>query len=199
MKSNIQKTKTQESKFFFDKWANAYDANILTPFLHIFQNLAIREMHTTQNTQTLDIACGTGFLLTKINGKKYGVDMSEEMLSIAKQKNIQNLVLKKSFAQKLTFENNFFDYVVCTEAFHHFEDPLLVLKEIKRVLKKDGILIIVDVNFFRLFNFLAEKYEPGCVHIYSKSDFQNVFKTAQLKLIKQERRRVFAIVNVARK
>ncbi len=70
-------------------------------------------------------------------------------------------------AHHLPFPNASFDVVVCQNAFHHFKDPLRALKELTRILKIGGILLIVDpltsrfasLIYPHLFDF--EGYDPA--------------------------------------
>lgn len=96
----------------------------------------------------LDVGCGTGDLLNYIakRNKKvllWGVDISKDVLKRAeKNKYSKREIFKKINANKLPFEDNFFNEVYCYEVLEHVEDLDKVLKEIKRVLKSKGKLNI---------------------------------------------------------
>lgn len=99
----------------------------------------------------LDLACGTGELMRLILEKNptqniTGIDLSPAMLNIAKAKlkKYPQARLVNTSVKKLSFENQFFDLVVCANAFHYFDCPQLVLAEIKRLLKPHGKVIILD-------------------------------------------------------
>ena len=102
----------------------------------------------------LDIGCGDGrlvnFLALKLGKKIFGVDLSDtgfkEARRKAKLKNVSGMVeFVKSDASHLdVFGDEFFGGVVSVYTLHEFEDPLIVLKEIGRVLKTGGIVVIVD-------------------------------------------------------
>jgi len=67
-------------------------------------------------------------------------------------------------AHKLSFKNNFFEAVYILEVLEHVSDPLLVLKEIKRVLKKDGyaiLLVPTDSNLFNIIWYIWTKFWRG--------------------------------------
>ena len=67
--------------------------------------------------------------------------------------------------------------------------------EMKRVLKKNGRLIIADVNFFfDIVHRIFEILEPGCVRVNSRKDFINMFKKTGFKDIKQIRSSVFGVI-----
>ena len=95
----------------------------------------------------LDFGCGTGIyakLLTKKGAKVKGFDISPEMLKIAKGEN-PNLDLKIGSGYKIPFREKF-DIVLSSLVLHYFKDWNKVFKEVKRVLKKNGIFIFSTGN-----------------------------------------------------
>ena len=105
-------------------------------------------------TPILDVGCGDGrlvnFLALKLEKKIFGVDISnigfEKARREAKLKNVSSMVeFVKSDASHLdAFGDKFFGGVVSVYTLHEFEDPLVVLKEIGKVLKTGGKVVIVD-------------------------------------------------------
>jgi len=92
----------------------------------------------------LDNGCGIGLLYEKIEAEKIvGLDLSSEMLRHARKFSDQ-LVLGNS--QQLPFKDNSFDLVFCRSLLHHLPDPELAVKEIARVLKPGGEVVLVDTN-----------------------------------------------------
>jgi len=67
-------------------------------------------------------------------------DISPEMLAFSKEKGLFN-DFRVENAEKLSFEDNSFDVVLCKEAFHHFPRPIIALYEMIRVCKSAVILI----------------------------------------------------------
>ena len=101
----------------------------------------------------LDVACGTGIFarsLAKEFPEAYvvGLDGTKEMLEQAKI-TTELAKLKIQFLQgdavALPFEENSFDLVVCRLAVHHFSQPQMVLKEMARVCKVGGRVVLVDI------------------------------------------------------
>lgn len=100
-------------------------------------------------SRVLDVGTGTGvftpFLLDKIgsNGELIALDIAEQMLGqfACKEYSVKvNLVQADiSFAP---FASDCFDSVVCYSAFPHFQNKLIALTEIYRILKNNGILYI---------------------------------------------------------
>ena len=99
--------------------------------------------------RVLDVGCGTGTLLKALrrtlpNSALTGVDMSEEMLSVARTKLNHDGELQRGFAEALPFADGSFDLVVSTSVFHFIRDPGQTLGEFARVLRPGGRVLITD-------------------------------------------------------
>lgn len=106
--------------------------------------------YVISNLIVLDAACGVGFgtfMLSEKAGKIFGIDVSQEAIEYAKKNYLnKNIEYKVMDVEKLFFKDNFFDLVISFETIEHIKNPEIFLAEIKRVLKKDGILIISTPN-----------------------------------------------------
>ncbi len=93
--------------------------------------------------RVLEIGCGEGSLLEMLSegNRVYGVDISLTGVERARQKGMEVHHLDAS-NQSLPYENGFFDVVITLETIEHVENPHRMLWEIKRILKKDGALLI---------------------------------------------------------
>ncbi len=101
--------------------------------------------------KVLDIACGTGQLSVKIaqNGcDVHGIDISDESLDNAKclaEKEKVNCVFTVGNAEELPYPDEEFDTLVCNCSLEHFVNDLQALKEMNRVLKPGGeVMLTVD-------------------------------------------------------
>ena len=192
--------KKQRNIKFFDSWAGSYDKFVFGFWLRSMHSDVLKFIAKKQKLKILDVSCGTGemllLMLRRLNKPDiYGVDISRNMLDIAKRKLKGRLKLKYADAALLPFKNNTFDYVITTESFHHYHNQKKSLMEMKRVLKKNGRLIIADVNFFfDIVHRIFEILEPGCVRVNSRKDFINMFKKTGFKDIKQIRSSVFGVI-----
>ncbi len=98
----------------------------------------------------LEVGIGTGKNIGYYNkeAEVVGIDFSEKMLQIAKRKLIKfgkrNITLKQMDAENLKFKDDSFDYVVATCVFCSVPNPIKSLKEIRRVLKPTGELIMIE-------------------------------------------------------
>ena len=97
--------------------------------------------------KVLDVACGTGdmcVLLAERGVTVTGVDISEEMLAIAKRK-VENVEWGVADAERLPFEDNTFDAVTCAFGVRNFVHLEQGLGEMLRVLKPDGHMVILEL------------------------------------------------------
>jgi ubiquinone/menaquinone biosynthesis C-methylase UbiE len=155
----------------YSKIAEKYDRN---PIRIGIQKDPIIESLLKNNSDSiaiLDLACGTGnYLNTQMTNfpddriKWYGLDFSDDMLSIAKKKTT-GATLVKGDAHCLPFQSETFDFVKINFAFHHFLDKQKVVAEIYRVLKKNGILSIVNISPDYTKKSWVYHYFPGSVAI----------------------------------
>ncbi len=204
--SEIEKKKGKNIKYF-DKWAKSYDRFIFGWWMRGVQDKLVSMLELKSRSKVLDVGCGTGYLIMQIakkvkKGKVIGIDFSSGMVEQAKRKLIQikNVEVKQADVWKIPYKSSTFDYVLNTEALHHFVGPEKALKEISRVMKKNGVVAIADVNFppLAVFNFLF-KLEPGFVRMYSEKEMKSLLKKAGLKVVKQKRVSLFALLTIARK
>lgn len=130
----------------------------------------------------LDVASGTGdFAIEslKANPKKViGVDISAGMLEIGKQK-IEKLNLEKKIelqladAEHLPFEDNYFDVITVGFGVRNFENLEAGLKEMQRVLKPGGDLVIIEFSkpsgfFSYIYKFYFSYVTPAIGKLFSK-------------------------------
>jgi len=145
---------TRETKESFDSWAESYDGGILIPLLfRRIQKKIVKITGDYENKNILDVGCGTGNLIMMMhdrnkNNKFTGVDISEKMIDIARDKtrgceNIEFIVGKTG---SLPFRRNSFDYVTSSVSFHHWPEHEEALKEIYEMIKPSGKLLIADLT-----------------------------------------------------
>lgn len=116
--------------------------------------LPILQKHQKEFNMALEVGCGSGILanaLAKRNPKStiIGIDFSDESLRLArlhaKDENIKNVEYYGHDITSLPEEwTGKFDLVLMFDFLHDSPDPVKSVSEMKRVLMKDGLLIIVD-------------------------------------------------------
>jgi SAM-dependent methyltransferase len=113
----------------------------------------VRSLEMIPAPLVLDVATGTGRLPRALlrqpsfQGRVIGLDLSRGMVREAVRRTAQfadRLTFVWQDASQLPFEKNIFDAVTCIEALEFMPDPLHVLKELVRVLRPGGVLLITN-------------------------------------------------------
>jgi len=125
----------------------------------------------------LDIGCGNGKLGELIKNELkdvevYGVDISSNALKAAKKRGL--ITVKQNVdGKKLKFKDNTFDLVICGDIIEHVYNNFFLLKEIKRILKKGGRLIVSVPNVNAWYNrFLSLIGKMPCFLDSTEEDIQ---------------------------
>lgn len=177
MNAERENNRTQREKRFWDITAFRYDKFIWSKTAESYRKVLGKIVSEVKPDDiVLDVATGTGiiaFEVAKIAKKVYGIDISPKMLKKAEEKlksgSIKNIEFKLEDGYKTSFNNNMFDAVICCNALHMMKDPRLVLKEMRRVLKDNGILIAptfchkesktlktkISLNFFKFLRWVS--------------------------------------------
>jgi ubiquinone/menaquinone biosynthesis C-methylase UbiE len=197
MKNNL----IGKNRIFFNRIAKYYDFSIFKKWQENVKNTAFEMTYLKDHTKILDAGCGTGSLLGMLNKinktlQLYGIDISPVMLKIAKKKLIK-ANFKLSSVEKIN-EKEFYDYIFSTDAFHHYENQDLAMRNFYRALKKEGRLVIIDFDF-GIFNHIFHKIEPGNNKMNSSLEFMNLFKKYGFKEIKQKRVGLFNVITIGKK
>ena len=186
----------QENRKFFNKIAGYYDKGIFKNLLLNPIKNAVEFVNVKKGSKILDAGCGTGNLLKILedenkNLRLYGIDISEEMLKVARKK-LKLVKIKLGSVEKLNFKKDFFDYIFSIDAFHHYYNSTLVMRNFYRILKKGGYLVIVDFSFSIFFNKIFSRIEPGNSGMHTAFEFKELFK-------RKKRLGLFNILTIGRK
>ena len=123
---------------------NAEDTHFYYVSLHKLILRLIKQYAPIKSTlNILDAGCGTGRLaeLMSKEGSVTGIDMSDEALKFAKERGVK---VQKASVMKLPFKDNSFDVITSIDVLYHkaVPDDAKALKELYRVLKPNGIVIL---------------------------------------------------------
>lgn len=182
----------ENSKVAFNQQAATYDNDIKGQHARSLYPVILKKLSEIPYHTALDLGCGTGEMMRLIlqqNKDKslYGIDLSEKMLEVAKEKlgNHVNLILSDS--EQLPFSDSFFDVVYCNDSFHHYPAPDKVLSEVYRVLKPNGIFVVCDCwqpTIGRaIMNFYMKHSKEGDVKIYSENEIRKLFSVHFSKVL----------------
>ncbi|MDD3292536.1 MAG: class I SAM-dependent methyltransferase [Candidatus Pacebacteria bacterium] len=195
------------AKYILDKTKKDYN-NIALKYSQV-RSKEWREMEflfdrVDKNDKVLDLGCANGRfypLFEKKEADYYGIDLSSNLIKIAKDKYPQAR-FSVGTGLEILFEDNFFDKIYSIAVLHHIPSEKLrkdFLKEINRVLKNKGLLILTVWN-------LKEKESKGIknekldqndiflswygaddcyFHIFDLYELENLVKEVGLKIIEK--------------
>lgn len=190
----------------FTRWADNYDNPFTSITFQQTNSQIIKLFNPNPNSSLLDVGCGSGILIQKLlalkrNMQLYGLDITPRMVEVAKRKfrNDPNVEITLGSAIKMPYEDNSFDFVTCASSFHHHPDPLLSVKEMVRVLKPGGKLLILDMcieGFLRKLLFKIENiyHNEGKVFRLSNKEMYDLYKKVGLTQIKQSTFLYFTLI-----
>ena len=114
-----------------------------------YRSMVEQYIYPYSNKSVVEVGCGNGAVTNKFSHEFaawYAVDKDEKVLDEAKElkpETVKNVEYFCAYASKLPFENNSIDLVVFTNSFH-FVKKRGSIKEAYRILKDNGILLIIE-------------------------------------------------------
>jgi len=141
----------------------------------------------------LDVACGGGLVVcafAQTVRHATGIDVTPAMLqrarTLAQDKKLRNVSWDEGDVQSLPYPDASFSIVVSRFTFHHFLDPLAVLKEMTRVCAPGGRVLVADVEaasdpvMAREFNRMEKLRDPSHVRAMPMMELTGLFHAAGL-------------------
>jgi len=117
---------------------------------------AVKFIDIKKTDKVLDVGCGRGDLLNYIQNKTnnvYGIDISKGNIAVAKRLLNKNAKLSiQDITKKTRFPNSYFDIIILTDVIEHIPDKYSLFIELRRILKKGGIIFIGTPNVVKLKN-----------------------------------------------
>jgi ubiquinone/menaquinone biosynthesis C-methylase UbiE len=137
-------------KTYFSKAADSWDKRFYTSRLSSFLEKLVPQFGLEHGQNILDVGTGTGILIPYLTravgpeGSVTAIDYSENMVQICKTKHSQlkNVSIKLGNIEETAFPTESFDAVICFGVFPHLENKEKALRNINRILKPDGKLVI---------------------------------------------------------
>ena len=139
----------------YAEWSNQYDGEP-NPLITLEETLVLELIGDVAGLDVLDVACGTGryaIPLAQAGARVTGIDLSEEMLDVARRKAAGgglSLDLRVADVRALPFPDGSFDLAICALALCHLPDLSPAARELARVLRPGGRVVISDFHPFCL-------------------------------------------------
>lgn len=142
---------TEASSEYFRQVAGAWDSLRSGYFGESLRVAAIEKAYLRPEMVVADVGAGTGFLaagLAPLVRRVYLVDGSAEMLAVARQNlsSFNNVEFHRADGLELPFPEESLDAVFANMYLHHCPDPLAAIREMVRVLRPGGRLVITDLD-----------------------------------------------------
>ena len=144
----------------FNRWAERGEGEQMERHHLDITEKTIRHMELRPGERVLDLGCGAGWatrLLARLvgegpegHGQVIGIDISDEMIRRARgaSKDFDNVMFVVGSAEKIPWEENFFDKVLSVESFYYYPDQDRALNELFRVMAPRGRLFIL-INLYK--------------------------------------------------
>ena len=178
-------------EFLFDHISRIYNMLIHIWYGRVERKKVIGGLKPKENHNILDYGCGAAVTnLIKLSEKvKRGtivaVDVSKKQLEhcVRKVKNLErkNIILVKEDKEMVKFHDNTFNGILCVGVLSYQEDPLKLLNEFRRILKRGGRVSVLEFGKTLFFS------PPP--HLKNKDNIRRLFKDAGFKNIRVEERR----------
>ena len=193
-----------ESKETFDRLAPRYDRHFYGSHGRRQYQRVIAASSAWHFASVLDVGCGTGNLLSLFRGRNItlaGSDLSPGMVAEAVRRLGGDADVRVADSESLPWDAGSFDLVVSTDSFHHYPRPLQALSEMRRVLRRNGHLVLADVwapfPIRQLGNLAARFGRDGDVRVYSDMELTLMMRETGFEEIKRVANTFSAIVMAA--
>ena len=179
---------------YFDQLASTWDKELTQERLNCLGNI-IKELNIKSGQCVLDLGSGTGVLLPFLiaelgdEGKIVALDFSAEMLIKGKAKSSLPIVdFVQADGMAIPLADYSMNLAICNSVFPHFDDKVGALKEIARVLRNNGRLVICHTMSRKMINQLHRSIGGVVAHHLLPLEFQlkELMKQADLRVTRFE-------------
>ncbi|NLD59772.1 MAG: methyltransferase domain-containing protein [Clostridiales bacterium] len=178
----------------FTRQAEKFDEyqKSLSPEEHM--RLVVEQMALTGEESALEVAAGTcafGRAIAPHVKRIVELDATDAMLAVGRREGeragIRNAVYRNGLAEELPFPDECFDVVASRLAFHHFADAEVPFREMCRVLKRGGKLVVVDMEAREeALRGAADAWErlrdPSHVRCLSRAEFKHLAEKNHMRV-----------------
>lgn len=161
----------------------------------------LRMARPERDDDALDIACGPGLVvcaLAPLIRYATGIDLTPAMLETARrtqqERDLANISWDHGDVTALPYGDACFNIVTCRFAFHHFPDPLAVLREMRRVTRPGGRIVVADTSpeaeKADAFNSMERMRDPSHARALPGEELRGLFAAAGMPEVQVERIRL---------
>lgn len=145
--------------------------------------------------RVLDLACGPGVLIPVLAARArrmVGLDLTDRTLRLASQRATPRAAFVRGVAEQTPFPSASFDAAVLRLALHHFEAVDVALREARRVLRRGGRLVVLDlltseaVEVAALHNAIERIRDPSHVELISRPTLAAKIRSAGFRVVRDE-------------
>jgi len=176
------------ARLFYKYLSRVYDQ--VNPFIWTeeMRDEALSLLEFEEGMTVLDVGCGTGFategLLEHVD-EVYALDQSEHQLEQAYEKfgkRAPQVHFHRGDAERLPFATDTFDVVWSSGSIEYWPNPILALREFRRVLKPGGQVLVVGPNYPD--NVVSQLLADSIMLFYDEYEADRMFKTAGFEDVK---------------
>ena len=196
---NAYKAQHDSIREEFKKQAGSWGKNEISPHLQ----WVVDRLTLPPHVEVLDIAAGTGLLSRAISPRVkrvVAVDITPEMLAQgqreADRQGITNVSFEQGAAEALPYPTASFDMVVTRFSVHHFKSPEAVIREMCRVCRHGGTLVVIDIvssedeKLAGRYNYVERLRDPSHTRALSPSGLKKIIEDAGAKILNYYSREV---------
>jgi len=182
----------------YKEWASAYDYDNDHLLGTVSQPLSVQifqEYMKDKSVRIIDVGCGTGLVGVELEKSGFinfdGIDISQEMIDIAKQRGYSKLFIG-SLNESLPFESNEYDAAFCVGVFTHGHVGSDRLDELVRIVKPGGIICFtINEGVYETYGFNSK---------IQKIESENVWKVLKVRkndyMVKKNVKGFYCLVEV---
>jgi len=187
---NMAENRDQALQQEFNQWAAKGEGEKMRQHHLDITEKTLRKMDLRPGERVLDLGCGSGWatrMLARLVsdgpegfGQMVGIDISDEMIRQARSesKDFENILYVWGSAEKIPWEENFFDKVLSVESFYYYPDQDRALTELFRVMAPRARMFIL-INLYKdntySLQWVTKLKVP--VHVRSKDEYIQLLRT----------------------
>lgn len=175
-------TKRSSEKFYTKKYYTDYSFGFTATNRHDHKRI-IDIVKQYNPKRVIDIGCGLGTLLELLplpKKSKFGLESNEYAVNECKKRGL-NVILHRNI-RKLPLTDGTFDMVILNEVLEHLDSPSEILKEIRRILKVKGLVVITTPSK----SLLVRNIDKTHISELSYRELETVVSNAGFKIAKHE-------------